>query len=79
MITKIMAKQAANIVRAIKLPDGQHTQTRKNTVKEVFRGYFLDLIQVMDGHGRQNIDISRNIMNRRDWKLDKQVTNLPKN
>jgi hypothetical protein len=31
---KIIAKQATNKVNTIKLPDGQHTQTGKETLKE---------------------------------------------
>jgi hypothetical protein len=40
--TKIMAKQATNEVSTIKLPDGQHTQTGKETLKELFRVHFPD-------------------------------------
>jgi hypothetical protein len=37
---KIMAKQATNKVSSIKLPDGQHTQTGKERLKELFRVHF---------------------------------------
>jgi hypothetical protein len=36
----IVAKQATNVVSTIKLPDGQHTQTGKETLKELFRVNF---------------------------------------
>jgi hypothetical protein len=57
---KIMAKQATNKVSAMKLPDGQHTQTGKETLKELFRVHFPDskLTNVSgDGEGQQNLGI----------------------
>jgi hypothetical protein len=36
-LMKIMAKQATNKVSTIKLPNCQHTQTGKGTLKELFR------------------------------------------
>jgi hypothetical protein len=37
---KIMAKQMTNKVSTIKLLDGQHTQTGKETLKELFEFTF---------------------------------------
>jgi hypothetical protein len=55
-LMKVMAKQATNKVSTIKLPDGKHTQTGKETLKELFRVHFPDskLIDnfVMDGASR---------------------------
>jgi hypothetical protein len=36
-LMKIMSKQVTNKVSTIKLPDGQHTQTGKETLKELFK------------------------------------------
>jgi hypothetical protein len=41
-LMKIMAKQATNKFSTIKLPDGQHTQTGKETQKELFRIHLPD-------------------------------------
>jgi hypothetical protein len=39
---KIMAKQATNKDDTIQLPDGQYTQTGKDTRKELFTVHFPD-------------------------------------
>jgi hypothetical protein len=52
---KIMAKQATNRVSTIKLPDGQYTQTEKETLKELFRVHFP---HSNEGQGQQNLDIA---------------------
>jgi hypothetical protein len=65
---KIMAKQATNKVSTIKLPDGQHTQTGKETLKEMFRVHFPDsklTDDSGDGQGQQNLGICERIMNKR--------------
>jgi hypothetical protein len=36
-LMKVMAKQATNTVSTIKLPNGQQTETWKETLKELFR------------------------------------------
>jgi hypothetical protein len=57
---KVMAKQATNQVSTIKLPDGKHTQTGKETQNELFRVHFPDSKLIDDdfdvGRGQQNLD-----------------------
>jgi hypothetical protein len=75
---KIMAKQATNKVSIIKLPDGQHTQTGKETLIELFRVNFLDsklIDDSGDGQGQHNLGICEHITNRGDWNLVKRVIN----
>jgi hypothetical protein len=56
---KIMAKQATNKVSTIKLPNGQCTQTGKETLKELFGVHFPDSKLIDDsyddGQGQQNL------------------------
>jgi hypothetical protein len=56
---KIMAKLVTNKVSTIKLPNGQHTETGKETLKELFRVHFPDskLIDSGDGQDQQNLGI----------------------
>jgi hypothetical protein len=65
-----MAKQATNRVSNIKLPDGKHTQTGKETLKELFRVHFPDSKLTDDdsddGRGQQNLDACGHITNRGD-------------
>jgi hypothetical protein len=78
---KIMAKQATNKVSTIKLPDGQHTQIGKETMKEPFRVHFPDsklTDNSGDGQGQQNLGICERITNRGDWNLAKRVINQSK-
>jgi hypothetical protein len=78
---KIMAKQATNKVSTIKLPDGQHTQSRKETLKQLFRVHFPDsklIDDSGDGEGQQNLGICECITNRGDWDLAKCVINQSK-
>jgi hypothetical protein len=77
---KIMAKQATNKVSTIKLPNGQHTQSGKETLKELFRVHFPDskLIDDSDGQDQQNLGVCERIMNRGDWDLAKHVSNQSK-
>jgi hypothetical protein len=80
-LMKIMAKQATNKVSTIKLPDGQHTQTGKETLKELFRVHFPDskvIDDSGDGQGQQNLGICKCITNRGDWNLAKHVINQSK-
>jgi hypothetical protein len=63
-----MAKQAPIKVSTIKLPDGQHTQTGKETLKELFRVRFPDskfIDDSGDGQDQQNLGICKRIMNGR--------------
>jgi hypothetical protein len=78
---KIMAKQATNKISAIKLPDGQHTQTGKETLKELFRIHFPDskLIDDSGGDGQQNLGMCERITKSGDWNLAKHVINQSKN
>jgi hypothetical protein len=73
-----MAKQATNKVSTIKLPDGQYTQTEKETLKELFRIHFPDSMLIddsSDGQGQQNLDVCERKTNRGDWNLAKHVIN----
>jgi hypothetical protein len=73
---KIMAKQATNKVSTIKLPNGQHTQTGKETLKELFRVHFPDsnlIDDSDDGQDQQNLGVCERITNRGDWDLAKHV------
>jgi hypothetical protein len=77
-LVKIMAKQATNKVSAIKLPNGQHTQTGKETLKELFRVHFPDsklIDDSGDAQDQQNLGICEHITNRGDWDLAKCVIN----
>jgi hypothetical protein len=78
----IMAKQASNRVSTVKLPDGQHIQTRKETVKELFRVHFPDSKLIDESYddvqGQQNLGICKRITNRVDWNLAKHVINQSK-
>jgi hypothetical protein len=77
---KIMAKQATNKVSIIKLPNGQHTETGKETLRELFRVHLPDskLIDSGDGQDQQNLGICERITNRGDWELAKRVINQSK-
>jgi hypothetical protein len=80
-LMKIMAKQATNRVSTIKLPDGQCTQTGKETLEELFRVHFPESVLIddsIDGQGQQNLDACRSRMNRGDWNLAKIVINQSK-
>jgi hypothetical protein len=80
-LIKIMEKQAANKVSTIKLPDGQHTQTRKETLKELFRIHFLDsklTDNSGDGQDQQNLGICEHITYRGNWDLAKRAINQSK-
>jgi hypothetical protein len=71
-LMKIIAKRATNKVRTIKLPAGQHTQTGKGTLKELFRVHFPDSKLIDDsngGQGQQNLDICARKTKRGDWYL----------
>jgi hypothetical protein len=79
---RVMAKQATNQVSTIKLPDGKHTQTGKETLKELFRVHFPDSKLIDDDsddeRGQQNLDACKYITNRGDWNLAKHVINQSK-
>jgi hypothetical protein len=74
---RVMAKQATNKVSTIKLPNGQFTQTGRDTLKELIRVHFPDSKLIDDsyddGQGQLNLGICRLIMNRGDWNLAKHV------
>ena len=78
---RIMAKQATNKVSTIKLPNGQYTQTGRETLNELFRVHFPDskLINDLDkGQGQQNPGTCKSRMNRADWNLAKDIINQSK-
>jgi hypothetical protein len=71
-LLKIMAKQATNQVSTIKLPNGQHSQTGKETLEELFRVHFPDSKRIYDsggGQDQQNLGVCRCRTNRGDWDL----------
>jgi hypothetical protein len=73
---KIMAKQTTHKVSTIKLPNGQHTQTGKETLEELFRVHFQDskLIHYSgDGQDQQNLGVCGSRTNRGEWDLAKHV------
>jgi hypothetical protein len=76
---RVMAKQATNQVSTIKLPDGKHTQTGKETLKELFRVHFPDSKLIDDdssnGQGQQDLNTCKYTANREDWNLAKHVIN----
>jgi hypothetical protein len=79
---RIMAKQVTNKVSIVKLPNGQQTETGKETLKELFRVHFPDSKLIDDsyddGQGQQNLGICECIMNRGDWNLERHVINQSK-
>jgi hypothetical protein len=75
---KIMAKQTTKQVSIIKLHNSQHTQTGKETLKELFRVHFPNAKlsdESGDGQDQQNLSICKRITNRGDWDLAKRVIN----
>jgi hypothetical protein len=79
---RIIAEQATNRVSTVKLPNGQQTETRKETLEELLRVYFPDSTLIDDsyddGQGQQNLGICERITNRGDWNLAKRVINQSK-
>jgi hypothetical protein len=74
----IMAKQVTNKVSTIKLPNGQYTQTGRETLNELFRVYFPDsklIDNLDDGQGQQNLSTCQSRTNRADWNLAKVIIN----
>jgi hypothetical protein len=72
----IMEQQTTNRISTIKLPDGQHTQTGKGTLKELFRVHFPDsklIDDSSDGQGHQNLDSCGRKTNIGSWYLAKYV------
>jgi hypothetical protein len=78
-LMKVVTKQATSRVSTFKLPDGQHTQTGRETLKELFRVHFPDSWLINDsgnGQGQLNLDICRRRTNSRgDWNLVRNVIN----
>jgi hypothetical protein len=76
---RIMANQATKRVSTVKLPNGQHTETGKETLKEMFRIHFPDSKLTDDSYDKEraqhNLGICECIMNRGDWNLAKRVIN----
>jgi hypothetical protein len=59
-LVKIVAKKATDKVSTIKLPNGQHTQTGKETLKEMLRVHFPDSKLIGDsddGQDQQNLGV----------------------
>jgi hypothetical protein len=76
-LMRIMANQANILVSTAKLPDGQHTETGKETLKE-FRAHFPHSKMTDDsyeGEGQENLGICERITNRGDWNLATRVIN----
>jgi hypothetical protein len=58
-----------------KLPDGQYTQTGKETLKKLFRVHFPDSKLTDDsnnGQGQQNLEVCKHKMNREDHACNDQ-------
>jgi hypothetical protein len=80
-LMKIISKHATNKVSTIKLPNGQHTETGKEALKEPFRFHFPDskLIDDWDdGQDQQNLGVCERITNRGDWDMAKRVISQSK-
>jgi hypothetical protein len=80
-LMKIMAKEATNRVSTIKLPDGQCTQTGRETLEGLFRVHFPESVLIensIDGQGQQNLEVCRCRTNRGDWNLARTVINQSK-
>jgi hypothetical protein len=78
-----MAKQATSRVSTVKQPNGQQTETGKETLKKkMFRIYFPYSKFADDsydnGQGQQNNGICKRITNRGDWNLARRVINQSK-
>jgi hypothetical protein len=71
-----MTKQATNKVSTIKLPNGLHSQTGKETLEELFSVHFPDtkrLDDSGDGQDQQNLGVCGCRTNKGDWDLAKRV------
>jgi hypothetical protein len=71
-----MEKQATNRVSTIKLPDGQYTRTGRETLKELFRGYFPDSRLTEDsnnGPQQLKLDVCKSRRNGGDWNLVRNI------
>jgi hypothetical protein len=78
---KIMAKQATNRVSTIKLPDCHYTQTRKETLKELFTVHLSNSMLSEDSNYRQrqqDLDVSRSTKNSEKWNLARNKINQSK-
>jgi hypothetical protein len=75
-------KQATKRVSTVKLPNGQQTETGKETLKELFRVHFPNSKMIDDsydnGQGQQNLGICKRITNRGDWNLARRMINQSK-
>jgi hypothetical protein len=57
-LTRIMASQSNNRVGSIKIPDGQYTQSGKETLRELYRIHFIGSAGVevtLEGHRQPNL------------------------
>jgi hypothetical protein len=76
---RIMAKQGANKVSTVKLPNGQQTEMGEGTLGELFRVHFSESKLIDDscddGQGQQNLGICECITNRGDWNLARRMIN----
>jgi hypothetical protein len=75
-----MAKQATSRVTSVQRPNGQQTETGKETLKELFRVPDKKLIDYSydNGQDQQNLDICERITNRGVWNLARRVINQSK-
>jgi hypothetical protein len=77
----IMAKQATNKVSTIKLPNGQYTETGRETLSELFRVHFPDsklIVNLDNGEGQWNLGTRQNRTNRADWNLARVIIHQSK-
>jgi hypothetical protein len=76
-----MEKQATTRISTSKLPDGQYTHTRRESLKDLIRVHFPEYRlndDSNDGHGQLNLDICRSRTNMGDWNLARNVINQSK-
>jgi hypothetical protein len=78
-LVRIMAKQATSRESTAKGPNGQQTETGKETMKELFRGHFPASNLIDDSYdnvqSQQNLGICERKKNRGDWNLSRRVIN----
>ena len=76
---RILANQSANKVGSIKLPNGCHTQTGIETLKELYRAHFSgatagETVEIRQGQP----NLGTFIAHREDWELSKRIIDRSK-
>jgi phage protein U len=76
---RIATSQWASRVESIKLPDGQYTQSRKETLRELHRVHFPGSAGeevTLEGQGQANLTAFA--AHRQDWELSEKVIDQSK-